>query len=41
MFISSDGENPFQDFDFGQEWCWALAMLRNFFAEADFASIGR
>jgi len=40
--LLADSENPFNDMDVdhGAKWCWTLATLRNFFAEADFATVG-
>jgi len=39
LFVE-DFRDPFEDMDHGAKWCWTLAMFRNFFAEADFSTIG-
>merc|ERR1712098_794537 len=38
--LVEDFEDPLKDIDHGAKWCWTLAMFRNFFAEADFSTIG-
>jgi len=38
--LLADSENPFKYIDHGEKWCWTFATLRNFFAEADFATVG-
>jgi len=35
-----DFEDPFKNMDHGAKLCWTLAAFRNFFAEADFSTIG-
>ena len=40
IFLILDFEDPFTNWDHGAKLCWTLAAFRNFFAEADFSTIG-
>ena len=40
IFLILDFEDPFKNMDHGAKLCWTLAAFRNFFAEADFSTIG-
>ena len=41
IFNITEGVNPFPDDESGRAACYLLAMFRNLFAQADFATMGR